>query len=288
MARHARRSSELRLADRTSERPEAQRAWRLRAPATTWRTRPDPFVDVWADHIEPLLVADEDRKLEAKTIFETLCERHPGKFEPGQLRTLQRRVRKWSTINLSGRIYSVPARLIGHTVEARVFADVVEVRFNDKLLETMPRIRGEKGHRIDYRHVISSLVRKPGAFRRVPIPRGPIPLARFRRAYDALGALEVTARTWSMSASCISLRARRRGRSRPLSRQRSRAARRSTTPRSRRAIAPASKGMTLEVPGFPPPQSTSNGMGHCALITELQLRKEDPNERSGARATSTE
>jgi hypothetical protein len=65
-------------------------------------------------------------------------------------------VRRWSTINLSGRIYSVPSRLIGHTVEARVYADVVEVRLGDteKPLETMPRLRGEKGHHIDYRHVI--------------------------------------------------------------------------------------------------------------------------------------
>ena len=43
-----------------------------------------------------------------------------------------------------------------------------------------------------------------------------------------------------------------------------------------RVIAPASKDMTLEVPGFPPPQSTSDGMGQRALITERQLRKEDP------------
>jgi hypothetical protein len=43
-----------------------------------------------------------------------------------------------------------------------------------------------------------------------------------------------------------------------------------------RVIAPASKEMILDVPGFPPPQSTSDGMGQRALITERQLRKEDP------------
>ena len=47
-----------------------------------------------------------------------------------------------------------------------------------------------------------------------------------------------------------------------------------------RVIAPASKDMTLEVPGFPPPQSTSDGMGQRALITEMQLRKEDPTLKS--------
>lgn len=43
-----------------------------------------------------------------------------------------------------------------------------------------------------------------------------------------------------------------------------------------RVIAPASKTMTLEVPGFPPPQSTSDQMGQRTLITEKQVRREDP------------
>src|SRR5271169_5526248 len=60
----------------------------------TWRTRPDPFVEVWSTEIEPLLVADKG-KLEAKTIFAELCRKRPGVFESGQVRTLQRRVREW-------------------------------------------------------------------------------------------------------------------------------------------------------------------------------------------------
>lgn len=43
-----------------------------------------------------------------------------------------------------------------------------------------------------------------------------------------------------------------------------------------RVIAPASKGMTLEVPGFPLPQSTSDGMGQRALVTEKQMLREGP------------
>ena len=364
----------------------------------TWRTRPDPFVDVWASEVEPLLVADKDGKLEAKTLFAELCRRHPAAFELGQLRTLQRRVRvwraeqgpekevffpqehlpgrmasidfthatelavtiagvafvhlffelvlafsgwrfvqlafgetfeallsglqtalwelggvparvrldnlsaathelprtggrtltkrftdivshygfeasriqpgeghengvaekghdvlkgaldqalrlrgsrefrsvpeylgfvgevvdrlndgrdvklaeerarfkplpasrmpeysrytarvrKWSTVTIAGRIYSVPSRLKGHVVELRVFADVVELRFGDKLLETMPRLRADKGHRIDYRHVIWSLVRKPGAFAAYRYREDLFPTLVFRRAYDAL------------------------------------------------------------------------------------------------------
>jgi hypothetical protein len=96
------------------------------------------------------------------------------------------RVRKWSTMMVGRRIYSVPSRLIGHEVEARVHADVVELLFRGKLVETMPRIRGDKGHRIDYRHVIWSLVRKPGAFARYRFREELFPTVTFRRAYDAL------------------------------------------------------------------------------------------------------
>jgi hypothetical protein len=42
----------------------------------------------------------------------------------------------------------------------------VEVRYRGQLVQTMPRLRGEDEHRVDYRHVIGWLVRKPGAFAR--------------------------------------------------------------------------------------------------------------------------
>jgi hypothetical protein len=50
----------------------------------------------------------------------------------------------------------------------------------------MPRIRGEKAARIDYRHVIWSLVRKPGAFARYRYREELFPSLTFRRAYDDL------------------------------------------------------------------------------------------------------
>ncbi len=61
----------------------------------SWRTRPDPFVDVWETELVPLLEADREGVLEATTLFVVLEDRFPGRFHPGQLRTLQRRVRDW-------------------------------------------------------------------------------------------------------------------------------------------------------------------------------------------------
>jgi len=95
-------------------------------------------------------------------------------------------VRRWSTIRVANRTYSVPSRLVGHEVEVRLHADKVEVFFAGRCLETMPRLRGEQDHRIDYRHVIWSLVRKPGAFARYRYREELFPSETFRRAYDAL------------------------------------------------------------------------------------------------------
>ena len=96
------------------------------------------------------------------------------------------KVRRWSTIHVAHRTYSVPARLMGHTVDARVYADVVEVRYLGQLIQTMPRLRKEDAHKIDYRHVIGWLVRKPGAFARYRYREDLFPSVTFRRAYDRL------------------------------------------------------------------------------------------------------
>ena len=98
------------------------------------------------------------------------------------------KVRKWSTIRVGRRTYSVPSRLIGHDVDVRLHADVVEVRYDGRLVLTMPRLRGHNDHRIDYRHVIWSLVKKPGAFARYRYREDLFPSLTFRRAYDSLVA----------------------------------------------------------------------------------------------------
>src|SRR6266498_109624 len=55
-----------------------------------WRTREDPFVEHWPE-VQALL--SESPALEAKTLFESLVAKYPERYEEGQLRTLQRRVK---------------------------------------------------------------------------------------------------------------------------------------------------------------------------------------------------
>ena len=58
----------------------------------TWRTRKDPFKKVWPEIKEKLEIFPA---LEAKTLFEALQRDYPSHFEDGQLRTLQRQIKRW-------------------------------------------------------------------------------------------------------------------------------------------------------------------------------------------------
>jgi hypothetical protein len=80
----------------------------------------------------------------------------------------------------------VPSRLIGHKVLVRQHSEVVELYYRDALIETMPRLLGDRMARIDYRHIIRSMVKKPGAFARYRYREELFPSLVFRRAYDRL------------------------------------------------------------------------------------------------------
>lgn len=102
--------------------------------------------------------------------------------------TVDVRVSSWSTIRVGYNAYSVPSRLIGEHVRVRIHDDRLEVYHVGQHQLTVERLRGRNGHQINYRHVIWSLVRKPGAFARYKYLEDLFPSLLFRRAYDALQA----------------------------------------------------------------------------------------------------
>jgi len=91
-----------------------------------------------------------------------------------------------STIQVKRNTYSVPSRLIGYKVDVLIDADFVEVWYGDLLIQRMPRLIGAGKHTINYRHVIDSLVRKPGAFENYQYREDMFPTSHFRMAYDWL------------------------------------------------------------------------------------------------------
>jgi hypothetical protein len=95
-------------------------------------------------------------------------------------------VSRFSTIRVADNTYSVHSRLRDERVQVRLNADHLDVYYAQRHLERIPRLRGRGGHRIQYRHVIDALVRKPGAFAGYRYRDDLFPTTCFRVAYDAL------------------------------------------------------------------------------------------------------
>jgi hypothetical protein len=107
------------------------------------------------------------RKLEA-------CKRQRVKVGPS------------STVRVLHNVYSVDSRLIGEIVEVRLYMEHLEIWYAQRLIDKLPRIRGAEKHRIEYRHIIDWLLRKPGAFENYRYREDLFPSHRFRMAYDGL------------------------------------------------------------------------------------------------------
>lgn len=123
----------------------------------------------------------QDRYLEEVSKLQPLPEH--------RLDTMRRervRVNPGSLVTVHRNYYSVHSRLIGEMVEARVLPDTVEIWYADSKVEELPRLRGRGKHRVDYRHIIDWLVRKPGAFENYRYRSDLFPTSWFRLAYDAL------------------------------------------------------------------------------------------------------
>lgn len=96
------------------------------------------------------------------------------------------RVSVFSTLRVANNVYSVASRLIGEWVDVRLYAERIEVHFAGERVAEMERLRGRGQAAIDYRHLIWSLIRKPGAFARYRYREALFPSLVFRQTYDAL------------------------------------------------------------------------------------------------------
>ena len=101
-------------------------------------------------------------------------------------RELRLRVGPSSTIRVAHNTYSVSSRLIGEWLTVRLYGEHLGVLYGRVEVDRIPRLRGERGHKIDYRHIIDWLVRKPGAFEHYRYRQDLFPTTRFRMAYDVM------------------------------------------------------------------------------------------------------
>jgi len=61
----------------------------------SWRTREDPFAEAWEEVRQELAV---NPGLQANTLLAALQRKYPGRFQDGQMRTLQRRIKTWRAL----------------------------------------------------------------------------------------------------------------------------------------------------------------------------------------------
>jgi len=178
-----------------------------------YRTRLDPFVDVWANVQRKL---EDEPALKAKTLFEWLQETDPGRFPDSMRRTFERRVSTWRSLHgpnktvYFSQIYH-PGRLAASdfTVCNDLGVTIARVRFDhtlfhcvltysnvesvslcfsesfEALSQGIQKALWEFGG-VPQRHRSDSLVRKPGAFANYQYREEMFPTSQFRMAYDML------------------------------------------------------------------------------------------------------
>lgn len=103
-------------------------------------------------------------------------------------RELRVRVSSNSTIRVKNISYSVSSRLIGQAVRVEQYEAEIVVYLGREVVERFPRQRGDRGAKIDFRHVIGPLLRKPGAFLNYQHREQLYPSAVYRGAFDQLVA----------------------------------------------------------------------------------------------------
>jgi hypothetical protein len=141
----------------------------------------EAYVRFLRDLFTQLNAGRRDRLQEERAVLRRLPTR-----KLDVVRKLALRVGPNSTIRVLNNTYSVPSRLIDERVEVRLGIEALEVWYAQRCVERLPRLRGQYQHRIQYRHVIDWLVRKPGAFPNYRYRDDLFPTSRFRMAYDAL------------------------------------------------------------------------------------------------------
>jgi len=96
------------------------------------------------------------------------------------------KVNRAGMIRVQNNSYSVPTSLIGHQVTVYIYEWHLEVYYRRQQIETMSRLVGQQKYQLNYRHLIDSLLRKPGGFRRYRHREALFPNLVFRQAWEQL------------------------------------------------------------------------------------------------------
>lgn len=132
-------------------------------------------------------IMDKRNAQRSEKLAEEIAVMKPLTAKPWpEMRELRPRVNRAGIIRVNNNGYSVPSGLRGKRVIVRVYEWKIEVWYANQCVETLPRLTGIKKYHINYRHVIDSLLRKPGGFRNYRHRDDLFPRLVFRQAWDTL------------------------------------------------------------------------------------------------------
>ena len=132
-------------------------------------------------------IMEKRNALRSKRLADELAVMRPLNVEPWpQMREIQPRVNGAGLVRVGSNGYSVPSGLKGKRVKVRVYEWQIEVWYANQCVETLPRLTGNNKAHINYRHVIDTLLRKPGGFRNYRYRDELFPREVFRRAWENL------------------------------------------------------------------------------------------------------
>lgn len=132
-------------------------------------------------------VLESANKLRTNELKEELAAMREMAVEPvPDYRELMVTVGGNSTIRLRKVVYSVPSRLIGAKLLARMYEERIVLLEGAQEVAQLPRVPRDGGAVIDFRHIIGHLLRKPGAFANYRWREELFPAPAYRAAYDHL------------------------------------------------------------------------------------------------------
>jgi len=132
-------------------------------------------------------IMEKRNALRSERLAEELAVMRPLTVEPWpQMRELRPRVNRAGIIRVCNNGYSVPSGLKGKQITVRIYEWQIEVWYAGQCVETLPRLTGIKKYHINYRHVIDTLLRKPGGFRNYRYRQELFPSSVFRQAWEYL------------------------------------------------------------------------------------------------------
>lgn len=141
-------------------------------------------------------IAETVRRLNARCARAWEIERASLKPLPmrrtADFEEIDARVSKYGVFTAKGALYSVPSRLSGHRLKVRLYRSDLQAWLGGVKVFECERLRGSvQDHhpkRIDWRHMLPSLRRKPGAFARWVLRDAMFPRSEYARTWEHLSA----------------------------------------------------------------------------------------------------